>query len=161
MESIVITIDIPGFGELMLAHLIADYNGTLAVDGKPLDGVKERLSVLAHELMLHIVTGNTYGDARDHVAGWPAEMVCLSGEPNQAEAKRGYVESLGANRTVVIGNDRNDAAALRLAALGIVVLGTEGAAVEAIESADIVVHHAVDALELLLKTKRLVASLRS
>lgn len=161
MESIVITIDIPGFGELMLAHLIADYNGTLAVDGKPLDGVKERVSVLAHELMLHIVTGNTYGDARDHVVGWPAEVVCLSGEPNQAEAKRRYIESLGANRSAVIGNGRNDAAVLRLAALGIVVLGTEGAAVEAIESADIVVHHAVDALELLLKPKRLVASLRS
>jgi soluble P-type ATPase len=160
MERIVITINIPAIGELTLAHLIADYNGTLAVDGRPLDGVKERLSVLANELTLHVVTGNTYGDAGDHLAGWPAEVVCLSGEPCQADAKRQYIESVGANRTAVIGNGRNDAAMLKLAALGIVVLGTEGAAVAAIESADIMVHNAIDALGLLLKPKRLVASLR-
>ncbi|HDR9497156.1 HAD family hydrolase [Burkholderia cepacia] len=156
-----IMIDIPGFGELTLVHLIADYNGTLAVDGKPLEGVRERLSALAHDVTLHIVTGDTYGNARDHLAGWPGEIVCLSGGAHQSEAKRRYVERLGATQTAVIGNGRNDSAMLRLAALGIVVLGTEGAAVEAIENADIVVHHAVDALGLLLKPKRLVASLRS
>jgi soluble P-type ATPase len=161
METIVITIDIPGFGELTLAHLIADYNGTLAVDGNPLDGVRDRLSALAHDLTLHIVTGDTYGNARGHLAGWPREVVCLSDGPHQSEAKRRYVERVGATQTAVIGNGRNDVAMLRLAALGIVVLGTEGAAAEAIESADIVVHHAVDALGLLLKPRRLVASLRS
>ncbi|RDU97818.1 HAD family hydrolase [Trinickia dinghuensis] len=155
-----ITIDIPGFGDLTLDHLVADYNGSLAIDGKPLDGVKERLSALAPQLRLHIVTGNTYGDAHDHLAGWPVELVCLPDGAQQRAAKRRYVEILGADRVVVIGNGRNDAAMLKLAALGIAILGSEGAAIDAIESADIVVHHGVDALGLLLKPKRLVASLR-
>jgi hypothetical protein len=29
-----LTIDIPGYKVLHLAHLVMDYNGTLAVDGK-------------------------------------------------------------------------------------------------------------------------------
>ncbi|MEK6290565.1 MAG: hypothetical protein V4793_04085 [Paraburkholderia tropica] len=59
-----IVIDIPGFRTLNLAHLVLDFNGTLAVDGRLLDGVGPRLAALARELDLHVVTGNTYGDAR-------------------------------------------------------------------------------------------------
>ena len=42
-----IEIDIPGFGILRLEHLVLDYNGTIAVDGQPVQGVKERLIALA------------------------------------------------------------------------------------------------------------------
>jgi Soluble P-type ATPase len=156
----VITIDIPGYRALALAHLVVDYNGTLAVDGRLLDGTRERLAALARELTVHIVTGNTYGNASEHLAGCDAEVVCLP-SVHQAEAKRRYVERLGMGQTAAIGNGRNDAAMLEVAALAIAVLGTEGLAVEALTHADIVVRHAVDALGLLLKPKRLIASLRS
>ena len=34
---------IPGFGALRLEHLVLDYNGTLALDGRLLRGVGPRL----------------------------------------------------------------------------------------------------------------------
>jgi len=50
---------------------------------------------------------------------------------------------------------------LRTAALGIATVQREGAAVEAMRGADIVVHDVRDALDLLLQPRRLVATLRS
>ena len=55
---------IPGFGRLRLEHLVLDYNGTLAVDGRPLPGVKARLKRLARSLRIHVVTADTFGKAR-------------------------------------------------------------------------------------------------
>jgi hypothetical protein len=37
-------INIPGFKDQCLSHLVLDYNGTLACDGRPLAGVRERLA---------------------------------------------------------------------------------------------------------------------
>ncbi len=154
-----IVIDIPGFRTLNLEHLVLDFNGTLAIDGRLLEGVESRLAALALELDIHVVTGNTYGDARDHLHHCPMEVVCLPAE-GQALAKREYVRRLGPG-VAAIGNGRNDALMLERAALGIGVLGTEGLATDTLKVADVVVRHAVDGLELLLRPKRLIATLRS
>jgi len=61
---------------------------------------------------------------------------------------------------VAVGNGANDAQMLEAAALGIAVLGKEGLAVDALGVADVVVPRIADALEQLLKTPRLVATLR-
>jgi len=61
---------------------------------------------------------------------------------------------------VAIGNGANDAAMLQEAALGIAVLGPEGLAAEALLAADVVVASIEDALDLLLRPHRLVATLR-
>ena len=42
-----IAVDIPGYRELRLEHLVLDYNGTLAEDGKLLPGVATTLQALA------------------------------------------------------------------------------------------------------------------
>jgi len=42
-----IELTVPGFGALRLEHLVLDYNGTLAVDGKLLPGVRDALGALA------------------------------------------------------------------------------------------------------------------
>ena len=155
-----IVIDIPGFRTLNLEHLVLDFNGTLAVDGRLLDGVESRLAALANDLDLHVVTGNTYGDAREHLRDCPVEVVCLPAT-GQALAKSDYVRRLGPDRVAAMGNGRNDALMLKQAALGIAVLGTEGLAIDTLDIADVVVRHAVDGLGLLLRPKRLVATLRS
>jgi soluble P-type ATPase len=49
---------------------------------------------------------------------------------------------------------------LKAAAIGIAVVGTEGAATEAVFAADVVTNNIADAFELLLKPKRLIATLR-
>jgi soluble P-type ATPase len=62
---------------------------------------------------------------------------------------------------VAIGNGRNDWLMLREAALGIAVIQREGAASKAIRSADIVMTDIHAAFELLLKSQRLIATLRN
>jgi soluble P-type ATPase len=49
---------------------------------------------------------------------------------------------------------------LRLAAIGIVVMTPEGISTKAWQGADIVVGNPANAIELLLKPKRLIATLR-
>lgn len=155
-----IKLEIPGFGNLTLSHLVLDYNGTLAVDGHVLEGAHEELVAVAEHLDIHIVTGNTHGDVETRLSGWNVRLTCLPAL-GQAQAKRDYVEELGAYRTVAIGNGRNDAPMLKAAALGIAVLGSEGLALDAARDADLLVRHVVDGIGLLLHPTRLVASLRA
>jgi soluble P-type ATPase len=140
---------IPGDTTLQLQYLILDFNGTLACDGALLEGVRPRLTTLAGHLDVHVLTGDTFGQARMA----PAE--------NQAEGKLRYIEQLGAHEAVCIGNGRNDRLALRAAALGIAVIQTEGAAVEALLAADIVLPSILPALDLLTHPLRLIATLRA
>jgi soluble P-type ATPase len=61
---------------------------------------------------------------------------------------------------VAIGQGANDAGMLREAGLGICVLSPEGTAVETLMNADLVASSIFEALELLEKPLRIVATLR-
>lgn len=151
---------IPGFKDLGLEHLVLDYNGTLACDGRPLEGVRERVEALSKILTIHILTADTFGTVQGKVAAWPCKVKVIS-QNREAEAKVGYIQGLGADRTVTVGNGRNDRLLLQDAGLGIAVLQTEGTAREALEAADLVVPGILEALDLLLHPQRLKATLRS
>jgi soluble P-type ATPase len=155
-----IAIDIPGFRALRLDHLVVDYNGTLAEDGRLLAGVAEALEALAGSLAIHVVTADTFGVAAQQLAALPVELVVV-GRDDQAEAKVRYATSLGASTVVAIGNGRNDREMLGAAALGIAVIQHEGASSESIAAADVVATSITQALALLRYPKRLVATLRS
>jgi P-type E1-E2 ATPase len=151
---------IPGFGRLELTDAVCDYNGTLAADGLLLDGVPERIQRLSRELNVHVVTADTFGSAATQLQRLPCALVVLGAE-HQAEAKRDLVQRLDAAHVAAIGNGRNDRMMLAAAALGIVVCGAEGAAAETLAAGDVVVAGIVEALELLLHPKRLLATLRA
>ena len=155
-----IEITIPGYGKLKFKHMVLDYNGTLAVDGELLPGVKDALRGLAKELQIHILTADTFGKVQSRVQDVPCELSILPVD-NQDEGKLDYVKGLGAQHTVCIGNGRNDRLMLKEAALGIAVILEEGAAVETLGSADIVCTNILSALELLTHPLRLTATLRS
>jgi soluble P-type ATPase len=152
-------IQIPDFEPLRLEHLVLDYNGTLALDGELLPGVKERLVRLVSQLAIHVVTGDTFGKAQSRLDGVPCKLSILPRHA-QAEAKRAYVERLGASACVCIGNGRNDRRMLEAAALGIAVVQQEGAYLETLAAADVIVPSIQDALDLLTNPQRLVATLR-
>jgi soluble P-type ATPase len=154
-----IVVDIPGWGRAEMEHLVLDLNGTLAVDGVIPGGVTARIQELAASLQVHVLTADTFGSAAGY-AGEGLQVRVL--EPgDQVEAKARFVRALGATRTAAIGNGMNDEGMLREAALGIVVLGREGAAARAILAADVVVPSVEDGLDLLRFPRRLVASLRT
>jgi soluble P-type ATPase len=153
-------IEIPGFGTLQLTCLVMDYNGTLAVDGRLIDGVGPRLVQLSRQLELHVVTADTFGCAQSALGQLPCLLQVLPRD-NQAEAKQSYVRRLGTERTAAMGNGRNDRLMLADAALGIGLILGEGANASTLCAADVVCASVHDALDLLLFPKRLTATLRS
>ena len=74
--------------------------------------------------------------------------------------KKEFVQKLGWESTVCIGNGVNDAGMFEVSALSIIIMGEEGCAVKALTKADIVVKNSEDALNLLLNPKRITATLR-
>jgi len=155
-----IEIDVPGYENLKLEYLVLDYNGTIAVDGTLVDGVSQLLRDLSRRIEIHIITADTFGSASDQLSGLPMELTIIP-EKGQTEAKAAYVRKLGCDRTVAVGNGRNDRLMLSESSLGIAVILKEGAAADTVSSADIVVTDIIAALELLVYSRRLIATLRS
>lgn len=155
-----IEINIPGFDKLYLEHLVLDYNGTLAFDGKLLKGVSSLLKQLADHLHIHVITADTFGSVKNMFADAPCtiSVIPIGGED---KAKADYVEKLGAHSTASIGNGRNDRIMLEKSALGIAIIQQEGASLDAVMAADIVSTSILQALDLFLNPDRLIATLRS
>ncbi|HMM19280.1 MAG TPA: hypothetical protein PKA10_00995 [Selenomonadales bacterium] len=146
---------------LALTHAVFDYNGTLAVDGRLTDAVKQRLADLAKELSVLVVTADTFGAAREELSDVPSVGLHIIAPGNEAAQKADLVRAIGSDQTVCIGNGANDAEMFRLAALAIGVVGREGAYFRSLSQVDVVTTGPVDAIELLLRPKRLIATLRS
>jgi len=152
-----IAVTIPGRrGLLRIERVVFDFNGTLAVDGRLIRGVRARLKRLAAVVDVVVLTADTFGTARRALAALPVEVAIVRG----GAQKRRYVESMGAGAVAAVGNGANDVAMLRVAALGIAVCGPEGMAAELLRAAAIVVGDINGALDLLLRPQRLVATLR-
>jgi P-type E1-E2 ATPase len=154
-----ISINIPGWGDMEIENIVLDLNGTIATDGIIPSEVKEKINRLSHGVKIYILTADTQGTAREESSEVKAELLKVS-EEDSAGVKLRVMESLDPTRTVAIGNGNNDHLILKEAALGIAVLGDEGASVSAIKNADIIVKNISDALDLFLNPKRLIATLR-
>ena len=154
------TYEIPGRGRLELSALVLDLNGTVAVDGEIIPGVAARVGALqAQGVICYLVTADTRGLGAEtaRVLGLTLHRIAAGQEQS---AKRAFVEQLGADRVAVIGNGANDAEMLQAAAVGLAVLQAEGMATAALRAADVVVPDINAALDLLLKPRRLIATLR-
>jgi soluble P-type ATPase len=151
---------IPGYKTLTLKHLVMDYNGTLAVDGELINGVRECLDRLAENLDIHVITADTFGKVAAEMKDIPCTVTILPAQ-SQDLGKLDYIKHLGPENTVCIGNGRNDRLMLKAAALGIAVILAEGAFSETLQASDVVCTSIVSALELLLNPLRLTATLRS
>lgn len=157
---------IAGAGTLELEHLVCDMNGTLAEDGRLLGGVVGRLVRLSTDLRLHLLSADTHGTlaavvAELHSACAGAGLPTPTWERVATGAdKERYVRQLGVARVAALGNGANDEAMLRCAALGIAVIGGEGASASTVLAARIVSRSPMEALDLLLHPQRLAATLR-
>ena len=154
-----IDIDVPGYRTFRLQHLVLDVNGTIAKDGRLIDGTKELLAQLAAQVEIHMITADTHGrqEIIDRQLNRDAVRIPVQ---KQAEAKHDYIEKLGKDTVAAVGNGANDALMLERAALGIAIMGSEGAAGITLQKADVVTTDILSALELLLYPKRLAATLR-
>ncbi len=152
-------IEIPGSHTLRLKHLVLDYNGTLAEDGQLLPEIDWILTEIAKNLIVHVLTADTFGTVEAAVATIPCNLKVI-GDENQAHEKLDYLQLLGTENTIAIGNGRNDKLMVKAAALGIAVIQTEGAWSGTLRQADVVCSSILAALNLLRYPDRLVATMR-
>jgi soluble P-type ATPase len=161
MDKRGLNLEIPGWGTLEVQNVLLDLNGTLALDGILTKAVKERLHRLQEMFAVYVVTADTHGTVADLLRDCSDLEIVRIEVGNEAEQKCDLLEKLGASHTVALGNGANDAFMLRMACLGICVMQGEGTAVQALLASDVLVRDANEALDLLLKPARLVATLRS
>lgn len=153
-------IQISELNKLDIRYLVFDFNGTLAIDGQLISGVKERLSELSKLVEIHVITADTFGLAARQLMGVKCKLQILK-EGNHIEEKKKYVQNLGRFYVVAFGNGLNDNLMLKEAGVGIAVIQNEGASVKTCMNADVVTNCIIDAMDLILKNIRLKATLRS
>lgn len=156
---LMVRLEIPGFGLVELEHLVSDFTGTLSEDGLLVEGARERFGRISKDLTVHVLTADTFGRARQELEGVDCTLHILTG-PDHDIQKEQYVRSLGPDKVVALGNGINDRKMLSLARVGIAVCLKEGCATDALKGADLMVTSTVDALDILLNPRRLLATLR-
>jgi P-type E1-E2 ATPase len=142
---------------LRIEHVVLDFNGTLAGDGRLVRGVATRVVKLAALVNVVVLTADTFGAACRALGRLPVTVHIV----RSGIEKRRVVESLGGREVAAIGNGTNDVAMLQGAALGIVVVGDEGTSGKAFRVASVIARDINVAIDLLLKPRRLAATLRT
>ncbi len=151
--------NIPGMGDIQLKHLVCDFSGTLSIDGVLVEGVAERFARLAKNLEIHVITADTHGTAESALKDIDCTIEFIEVR-YQDMYKEKFIEKFHSHSVIAIGNGINDRMMLRTSRIGIAVCMAEGMAVEAARNADIIVSSINDALDLMLKPNRMIATLR-
>jgi len=146
--------EVPGYGRIEFNAVLFDLNGTLGVEGKVPDDVKELLAKLADRYTVVVLSADTFGTLEEEFEGLPIRIERVSSGVEKAEIAEGYAPY------AAVGNGNNDVAMLERAELAFCVIGKEGATVDALLASDIVVTDVRDAIEMLLNEKKLIATLR-
>ncbi len=155
-DQLFLDIVIPGRDTIRLKTVVLDFTGTLAKHGQLYPEIRERLWNLTTKLRVVVATADSFGTVQQALAGLPLDVRII----RTGADKACIVQELGPENVVAIGNGRNDVAMMEVAALGIVVIGAEGAAGDLVRIADIVVSSIDDALDLLEHPRRITATLR-
>ena len=152
-------IEIPGRDTLEIQHIIFDYNGTIALDGKVIEGVAEKISTLSGLIDFHVITADTYGTAEKELEGVPCQVINLS-KSTEFKTKTDYLAFLGKEHCLSVGNGFNDKALLKESILGVALIQDEGVCTETLMSSDIVCKSIMDVFSFIEKPNRLKATLR-
>ncbi len=154
-----ISVSIPGWGDLNIEYLVVDYNGTCAFDGKIKEQARDLMEKISRYIKVFIITSDTYGNIDNEVNTIGFSIIKVNKEESGAEKAR-IVRELGPEKVAAVGNGANDAMMLKEAALGIGIIGEEGCANSVLKEADLITKDINDALNILLHPERLVATLR-
>ena len=142
-------IDIPGRGTFGIRHVVCDYNGTIAVDGILLKGLRAAFEKSPSSPRSAYLRLTRLVRCVRNATTFRLTCACL------LVTMRAHAEGC-----VCIGNGFNDIAMFGEAALSIAIMGKEGACGKLLTCADVVVTNVLDAFDLLLRTDRLRATLR-
>lgn len=151
---------IPGRDVIEIENIVFDYNGTIAVDGKILKGVRELLSELENCVNIYILTADTFGSVEKECSDINAKVLTFPNE-NAGEFKKNIVKKLGRDSTICVGNGYNDIAMFKEAVISIAVIEGEGASATLLLSADIVAKSIIEAMDIISNENKMKSVLRN
>lgn len=156
----VLVYEIPGREKIEIENVVLDYNGTIAVDGKIIEGIKELISELREYVNIYILTADTYGTVKEECVDVKAEILTFPNE-NAGESKKEIVKKLNGKKTICIGNGYNDIPMFKESILSIAVIEGEGASGKLLAHSDIVTRSIIEALQIILNKNKVKATLRN
>lgn len=158
--DIVIIYKIPGRDDIEIENIVFDYNGTLAVDGKILEGVRDLLEELGKYVNIYIVTADTYGTVEKECGDIGCKILTFPKE-NTGEFKKRMVKDLGGEKSICVGNGFNDIDMFKESIISIAVIEGEGAYTKLLLNADVVTRSIIEAMEVILNKDKMKAILRN
>lgn len=78
-----ISIEIPGWGNIGIENIVLDLNGTIATDGKILPEVKKKISSLAGRVKIYVLTADTQGNATEEIREMKVELITIDGKDSK------------------------------------------------------------------------------
>lgn len=154
-----VEIKVPGRCDYSIKNIVFDYNGTIAVNGKISNNIREKISDLCKLAHVYVLTADTYGSAAKECEGLNLTLKTFP-KDNAADFKAEIVDELGRDTTVCYGNGYNDMKMFKIASLSIAVLEKEGMCAALLNEADVIVKSIEDGINLLLNKNALIATLR-
>lgn len=136
-------IKIPGKEPFEIKSIVFDYNGTIAIDGKLIEGVSENINELSNEFNFYVITADTYGTVEKELENTKCKVITI-GKKSQDICKLDFIKELGSNTTLSVGNGRNDMLMLKESILGIAILQDEGLCSETLINSDLLVKSIFD-----------------
>jgi soluble P-type ATPase len=153
--------NIPHFGLFEIRNIIFDINGTLQFNGKISNKLVEKFRELKQHYNLYLISSDTRGNLNELAKQLDTKYVRINtADQTDAEAKNKELLKLGKENTAAIGNGNNDMLMLKNAALGILIIGSEGASSKSLMNADVIFTNPIDAINFLLDEKAIIATLR-
>lgn len=148
---------IPEVGEIELNKIVLDLNGTLAVNGSLVPGVKEKIAELRKlGFEMTLFTGDQRGNAKDLCEDLDINLKIAKTGQEKREAMKDFPKE----NTVAIGNARIDIGTFENARFSIATLQAEGIHTEILNHVDVIVPSIIDAFDLLLDVNRMAATMR-
>jgi soluble P-type ATPase len=153
-------VEIPGRESFEIKNVVFDYNGTVAIDGKLIEGISESINELSNSFNFYVITADTYSTVKEELQNTKCEVIVI---PNSQQdiSKLNFVKKLGSQYTLSVGNGRNDKLMLKETVLGIAILQDEGLCTETLLNSDILVKSIFDVFGFLKDSNRLIATLRN
>jgi soluble P-type ATPase len=152
--------NIPNGKSLEIRNILFDINGTIQFDGNISREISQKIMELKEFFNIILVSADTRGNLKELAELLKVRYEKLDQNRPEHKQKGEIIEKYNKDHTIAVGNGKNDELMLSKAILGIVVIGSEGASVKAINAADIVVNNPIDAINIILDEKKVIATLR-